>query len=194
MLSKFKQKSKKGFTLVELIVVIAIIAILAAVAIPTTMHFVDKAKISDESSSINYTSNINGMFTTVLEPGKEINITDAGASGSFKAALFNEGVIANTTAMYSIKFTVESKLVDGAIKYYVSYLILGQQYREKSQVSATVPGSFTAASIFKGVNFTTDPNQAIKDMATAGKKITIDFVINGAADVTAVEGVIAALA
>lgn len=37
---------KKGFTLVELIVVIAIIAIIAAVAVPTTISYVNKAKLA----------------------------------------------------------------------------------------------------------------------------------------------------
>lgn len=37
------RNSKKGFTLVEVIVVIAIIAILAAITIPTMLGFVEKA-------------------------------------------------------------------------------------------------------------------------------------------------------
>ena len=38
------KKSKKGFTIVELVIVIAVIGILAAVLIPTFSGIVEKAK------------------------------------------------------------------------------------------------------------------------------------------------------
>ena len=39
-----QRRSKKGFTLVELIVVIAIIGVLAAIIVPTTLHFVNEGR------------------------------------------------------------------------------------------------------------------------------------------------------
>lgn len=44
MLKKFKENKKKGFTLVELIVVLVILAILAALLIPALTGYIDRAR------------------------------------------------------------------------------------------------------------------------------------------------------
>ena len=44
MLRRLKEKKKKGFTLVELIVVLVILAILAALLVPALTGYIDKAK------------------------------------------------------------------------------------------------------------------------------------------------------
>ena len=55
MLSKLR--SKKGFTLIELMIVVAIIGILAAIAIPNFLRFQAKSKQSEAKT------NLGGIFT-----------------------------------------------------------------------------------------------------------------------------------
>ncbi len=54
MLNNGKMKSKKGFTLVELLIVVAIIAILAAIAIPQFNVYITKAKLTTLRSDLKH--------------------------------------------------------------------------------------------------------------------------------------------
>ncbi len=63
---KVKNTNKKGFTIVELVIVIAVVAVLAAVLIPTFAGLIDKANISNDTILV---KNINTALTaeSVLE-------------------------------------------------------------------------------------------------------------------------------
>lgn len=59
---------KKGFTLVELVIVIAVVAILAAVLIPTFSSIIDKANLSADQSAVR---NMNTLLSIEDNPNKE---------------------------------------------------------------------------------------------------------------------------
>ena len=59
-MNKMTNKAQKGFTLIELMIVVAIIGILAAVALPAYQTYVNKAKFSEVILST-------GVFKTAAE-------------------------------------------------------------------------------------------------------------------------------
>lgn len=65
-----KKNNKKGFTIVELVVVIAVIGILAAVLIPTFSNIIEKANISADTQLCR---NMNTALSTAKADGREFN-------------------------------------------------------------------------------------------------------------------------
>lgn len=122
MLKKLRENRKKGFTLVELIVVLVILAILAALLIPALTGYIDKAKekqiIAETRQAVMAAQTLVDEVYATKAAGTEIKFGDSvsEANGIYityeqvtNLAELKEGTVSN--------ITVEKVKVSGAAIY-----------------------------------------------------------------------------
>lgn len=88
-----KSTKKKGFTLIELIVVIAILGILAAVLIPKFGGFTDKAKATQAMVSAKQVAT---AIDSIVAEGSTLDETTVGTVSGVKDGAIDNGTIAVT--------------------------------------------------------------------------------------------------
>ncbi|MEG2595993.1 MAG: prepilin-type N-terminal cleavage/methylation domain-containing protein, partial [Ruthenibacterium sp.] len=117
-------KNKKGFTLIELIVVLAILAVIAAIAVPTAFGSIEKANVAADKASIDGLNSAIRM-AAVIEKG-DAALAKANATTVAKAVtdaefdanskMLSKGSVsfipATPTTMASFRYNAEKKTGD----------------------------------------------------------------------------------
>lgn len=131
MFKKLKENKKKGFTLVELIVVLVILAILAALLIPALTGYIDKAKnksvVAETRQAVMAAQTlVDETYATLAGADQNaITVTDKDeVATNKKTATIAKSSI---TTLAEVKGTIESVTVEGGKVKQLVYINSGKK-------------------------------------------------------------------
>ena len=109
-----KKTNKKGFTLIELIVVVAIMAVLVALLAPNVLKYLEKSKVGKDINSLD--SVRLAVEAELMDERLSLYTTDVdgdGIAGRTLASLDADGASADDQLLYTRLFEGDEVLADG---------------------------------------------------------------------------------
>ena len=145
MIEKLK-KSKKGFTLVELIVVIAIIGVLAAVLVPQYIKYLETSREGVDRNAISeifHAAEIAAASKEDLSAGDVLTITVTSGTIAYSGSLSTEVQKICPAESYKMKSTA-GKTLTATITYDVAK---GIGWKDKApEIGSAIPGQVITVS------------------------------------------------
>lgn len=156
-MKKMSQKNNKGFSLVELIVVVAIMAVLMGILVPTLVKNVEKSKKQKDASAIEeirttMVTNLadptySDLEATIVYDGQTLEITKGtvSVSGSTTVADVSSFLTAVSGDVKDWKFTSKAYKEDDMVTFVIKDQMV-TTYREAEGESAPGAGSAGATT------------------------------------------------
>lgn len=148
MLNKLKKNNKKGFTLVELIVVLVILAILAALLIPALTGYIDKAK---ERQIIAETRQLVMASQTMVDEAYGLATLGTVPTITISSTATSTDLAAGTIAMSDVATLAELNIGTGGATAAVTVtggLVTGATYSRNGRTCTYAKASATAQATF----------------------------------------------
>ncbi len=177
-----KKNNKKGFTIVELVIVIAVIAILAAVLIPTFSSVIKKAKVNND---IQLVRNLNTALATDNKKHETMqDALDAAAEFGYDVDKINNTSASENEILWdSVNDCFVYKKSDGSMEYVPNSKTEEPASYQLWQICNAMPETQTY-SIYAGNGWTTATVDNLKVGFDAGKNNSItnvNYIGNGSA-------------
>lgn len=116
-----KIKNTKGFTLMEMLIVVAIIAVLVAIAIPTFTSSLNKARVATDEANIRsgYASVMADVLTNQISQSENTaaNATDMTYTLLVDGSVKKTGDTTNTTTVYTTKGKLSEEVNIAGFKF-----------------------------------------------------------------------------
>lgn len=140
MLKRLREnrKSKKGFTLVELIVVIVIILVLSAVMVPNVLKYVEK------SQKANCKADAGTILVDLQAQIADLYATDT-TSVTLPTTAAGATVASGTAAIPTVKNTANYVVTDGEVTYFAYFNGKFNAVWQKTATGASGGGTGTPA-------------------------------------------------